>query len=364
MDLDITTYSIEQLLSLFKLSSTTINKDSLESSYHKYVKEISQSSSSIFSERDKENVINFCKEARDVLLASIQPSVELIHKNHEKHRYQYINIDTKFRSNYYLTTSSNFIIDLPITIKNVLELGVEAFERPPEQSYYNISSTLGNNCFGIQSQLDNASVTIVVPDGIYTVTTLLEFINFILQSQTNSLNQLICSVPGTYLSDKFAKVMFVVKQPNILFNFTLDFQVNASGAFDFSPIQIKLGWIMGFRNITYSGNSAYVSDAFSDLTQPKYVFLAIDDFNNGGFVSTQMIFTQSISSQNIVARISSTNSSINNSALISLPRLYTHNGTNIQRIRVTLMDEFGRILQTDNMDYSFILKLKLAYIEN
>jgi hypothetical protein len=357
MDLNIADYTREQLLDLFKLSDVTLTEDILESSYNKYVREI-RYSSSVFTEKDKNDVINFCKEARDILMTSLKPEKQLIHKNISTHRYQYINIDTRFRNNYYLTTSSNFLVDLPINLKNVLEIGVEAFE--PPNSYYMISSSLYNNCFSIQSKdTDLATITIIIPDGNYIVSSLIDYINDTLTAQVNSLNKIILSV-----DDGTGQFIFAIKSPNALFNFNVIFQVNSLGMLDSSPIQLKLGWLMGFRNGTYANNSAYVAEAISDLSGPKYIFLAIDDFNSGGFSSTQVIYTQSISSQNIIARISTTNSSINNSNLISLPRLYTHNGATIRKFQVSLIDEYGRIVQTNNMDFSFILKLKLSYIEN
>jgi len=350
MDLNVNKYTVQQLLEKFKLTQYTITEENLESSYKQRIEKVI---SAPFAQREKDQTIDFYREAKEVLRSIIPQKLREI-------REQFINIDTRFRSNYYSTSSSSFLIDLPILLKNVIEIGIETFESPINGSYYAIASSLGNNCFGIVSLTDNASLTIVVPNGNYTVNTLLSYINFILQEQTTSLKNLVVSTAGSD-TDGTGQIIFATINPNSPILFNLDFQINSLGAFDGLPIQLKLGWMMGFRNPSYTGNSAYAAEAIPDISPPKYVFLSIDDFNVGGYASTQVIYTQSISTQNIIARVASTNSSIFNAQLVTLPRKYIHDGATISKLHISLIDEFGRIVQTNNIDYSFVIKLKIKY---
>ena len=58
---------------------------------------------------------------------------------------QYLNIDTRFRDNYYSTSSTNFHLDLPIKFSDITTMQLTAFEIP--NSYYYISDKLGNQLF-------------------------------------------------------------------------------------------------------------------------------------------------------------------------------------------------------------------------
>lgn len=61
---------------------------------------------------------------------------------------QNLNIDTKFRDNYYTSSASNFHFDLPIRFTKIVSMELTAFEFP--KSYYSISKQLGNNFFAIE----------------------------------------------------------------------------------------------------------------------------------------------------------------------------------------------------------------------
>ena len=150
------------------------------------------------------------------------------------------------------------------------------------------------------------------------------------------------------------------------FYFSLDFQADRYGNYDSStPLPLKLGWILGFRNGVYENNSNYVSEAVVDLYPIKYVYLVIDDYNNNvnnGFYSA---FNSSILNKNIIARISLQSSefyilSQNNLKLISHPRQY-YGPVTLQNMTIQLLDPFGRIIDLNNNDYSFCLTLQTIY---
>ncbi len=52
-------------------------------------------------------------------------------------------LDSRFRENYYTTLSTNYTLNLPTTIKNVVSMELSALEFPT--SYFQISKSLGNN---------------------------------------------------------------------------------------------------------------------------------------------------------------------------------------------------------------------------
>ena len=93
------------------------------------------------------------------------------------------------------------------------------------------------------------------------------------------------------------------------------------------------------------------------------------DFNNSvldGFYGT---FNSSIINKNILARISLQGNAFGNSfnilskdnfSLITTPRQY-FGPVDIQKLQIQLLDEYGRILNLNNMDYSFCLTFQTIY---
>ena len=61
---------------------------------------------------------------------------------------QNINIDTRFRENYYTSNASNFHVNLPIRLTQVVSLQLSAMEMPT--TFYVISKVFGNNFFVLE----------------------------------------------------------------------------------------------------------------------------------------------------------------------------------------------------------------------
>ena len=284
---------------------------------------------------------------------------------------QNINIDTRFRENYYTTQSTNFHLDLPIRLTQVVSLQLSALEMPT--SFYAVSGVFGNNFFVLQIDgLDPLIVT--VPDGNYSYLSLQTYINQFLSTQTvlayNTIQFLsdinTPSGSGSGGSGKMVVAYETQIPPVVLPNFSINFQTDKYGNEDRqTPLPLKLGWLMGFREGYYENNVAYVSEGVIDLTGPKYIYLVIDDFNksvNDGFYGA---FTSSILNKNILARISLQGSVFStftqsNLLLITTSRQY-FGPVDIQKIQVQLLDEYGRILNLNNMDYSFCLTFQTLY---
>jgi hypothetical protein len=272
-----------------------------------------------------------------------------------------LNIDTKFRENYYSCPSTNFNFTLPINMNDVIQMQLAAIELPT--SFYVISKQYGNNFFSISV---NGSTSVVnIPDGNYNQNTILDAINSKL----------------SLLGDPYDKVIFIVNLINntgsaqtlvgekiagSITSLELDFQADIYGQQDRStPLPLKFGWCLGFRNGIYVNNLNYVSEGIIDTTGPRYLFLVVDDHNNNvnnGFYSA---FNSSILNKNIIARISLQSNIFNvleqnNLSVITTPREY-FGPVNIQTMNIQLLDEYGRIVDLNNMDFSFCLNLTSVY---
>jgi hypothetical protein len=290
--------------------------------------------------------------------------------------HQNLNIDTRFRDNYYGSSSSNFHVNMPLVLSNILNMQLVAIELPT--TFYTISKQLGNNFFTLS--IDDAvtsttvSAIIIVPDGNYTNDGIVNVLNtLVLNISTQpglSLFQYILF--GINLTNgNGTNQMFVgldsTTPPNTITSFTLNFQADLAGNEDHNtPLPLKLGWILGFRNGIYENNINYVSEGAVDLIGPRYLYLVVDDYNNNVNNSFYSAFNSSILNKNILARITlqrNSNNQLytqNNFNLVTLPRQYFGPVT-IQKLQIQLLDEYGRILFLNNMDYSFSLKFDKVY---
>ena len=278
-----------------------------------------------------------------------------------------ITIDSRFRDNYYNSASSNFNVQLPMIVENVLTMSLSSIEMPT--SYYVISNQYNNNYFSIT--VNGESKVIIVPSGNYTTASLTLYINTELINFAGNFQYIVFAVNLTTAFGGSGQ-MFVGINPSIPSNVVitqleLNFQADRNGNDDRNtPLPLKFGWIMGFRNGIYTGNLNYVSEAIMDISGPRYFYLVVEDFNNNnnnGLFYTA--FNSSILNKSILGRFP-LNTSLyslllqNNLNVVVLKREYFGPVT-IHNLKIQLLDEFGRIVDLNYMDFSFSILLNIGY---
>ena len=279
-----------------------------------------------------------------------------------------LNIDSRFRENYYVSQSSNFHVNLPMKINSVVNMKLSAVEFPPT-AFFSINKTIENNFFWLRAGSTSASdleeTAVILPDGNYTPSDAVGIINSFLQTFTAStyLQYIFFSVnQNDSNTSGSGQLVVAVKEDypfGTPFTFDIDLQSSIDGQKDFStPLPLKLGWKLGFRNGTYSGNSAYVTEGVLNLSGASYIYLSIDDYNNysNTFFSA---FNESLLNKNILARIAVQSSrgnaiTFSNIGIVSTAREY-YGPVDIEKMHVQMLDEYGRIINLNNMDFSFCL---------
>jgi hypothetical protein len=292
-----------------------------------------------------------------------------------------LNIDTRFRDNLYSTHSSDITFQLPTKFNKVVSMQLSALELPV--SFYSISSFYGNNFMFMSVAYTDTSGSIlisdkmvVVPDGNYNSGDLLDKINKILApvNTDGSLvnpNDIFSYVKLTLdITASGSGTGKVTIQPdgeraNRITNILIDFTRDINGVVDNVEVSTKLGWNLGFIRRRYNSAVTYTADAIIDPASLRYIYLAVDDFCNSSHNHFVNVFNESIMNPNILARISIKGSYFsllmeNDYNIVTEPRTY-FGPVDIQRLRIRLFDDRGRLLNMNNANYSFCLDFKMLY---
>jgi hypothetical protein len=396
-----------------------------------------------------------------------------------------LTIDTRFRDNFYKTSSSDFNFNMPLKLNKVVSMQLSSFEIPV--SFYGISSSYGNNFLYISVLINyslfssnyiingvsvNKSSTIIfgniilgkpmnydvnkvnvcgdaiilksipesneymkiipggtfvemtkiikIPDGNYNSDYLVYIINNLIAPKnpkypsttnttpflnTNSIFnyiQLILDINtgGNNLSSGSGsgKVSIINTLPSYVLptsntinygyaihSMSLDFTKDINGNTNNLPVSSKIGWNLGYTQEKYTSSTnlsivhdinnipnislvdsiVMVADTIIEPATIRYIYLAIDDYNNSVNDLFLTAYNNSLMSPNVLARISIKGSYFsllmeNDLTVVTEPRVY-FGPVDIQKLKVQLYDDFGRILDMNNANYSFCITFKMLH---
>jgi len=285
-----------------------------------------------------------------------------------------LNVNTRFRNNYSSTSSTNFLFSLPFTLKNVVSLKLLSNEFPT--AVYTFSDKLCSNSFKIITyDVDGLNViipaTIVtneinIPNGTYTPSDLVDYLNN-MEFIISPLDQIVAAYNTNTGKFNFSRTLVAPST----FYFDLDFSCidknpcsyTTHGEID--PTQLTAGWLMGFRKSKYKWENkipsppTYTGEGLYDFQGTRYFLLVVNDFQNNHGTSIISPFQEDmLSDNNILAKIST--DCCKDSCCQHIKRIY-FGPVNLTKLEIKLMDEYGRILDMNNMDYSLSFELEILY---
>ena len=416
MNLNIHNYSVMELKELFNIPET-YNEIDVEMSTEKLKERINSRTN--VDIQIKNDTLQFLEQAKAVLKEpkNMLSSGNIVVKNPEKinRKEQYlfhhaenmfpkkvndpaktrpalnINIDTRFRPNYYITEATNFTLNLPYKLRGVTSISLSNAGME-DAMFYNVTKEMGNNFFWIHAYGPNYNpdisnnlqpsqyeeTCVFVNDGAYSTDNIISLINQFLQNLTSSnyLQYLFLTGNSPFSGGTGQQVIFGISSnyytrnnlgpssemiqntPN--FTFSLDFQANRQGDPDlYTPLPSKMGWALGFRNGLYVNNSTYLSEASCTMTGPRYFYVCMDDGQVNYQNSWMNAFTNSMVAGNLLARISvpSTRSSVSNvQSFMRVSGSRSYSGpVDLERLGFQIRDEFGRLLPGYNCDINLTL---------
>ena len=110
---------------------------------------------------------------------------------------------------------------------------------------------------------------------------------------------------------------------------------------------------------------AAVSEGVPFMSGPRYGYISIDDHQTNSKSEFQVVYADSVRDDNIIARINLAPQSIHTLSLRDarmanlLNRTRTYQGpVDIQKLTIKLYDEYGRIIDLNNTDWSFTLEFE------
>lgn len=259
---------------------------------------------------------------------------------------------------------SNYNFTIPDKLTGVRSMSIKSVEIP--MTYYNICAASGNNFFNVtvynsNGSLNTQNITVTVPDGVYDTTNIAAAINTAISGA--GITNLTYSLNTSFVS-KFA---FTSSSSAVYYH--ISFYLDKSGDFSKYGFKSKLGWCLGFRNLTYTvANTTGVrSEGVIQLNQ-KYMYLAIDDYSNSNPVSFLSSMPKYFINKNIIAKILLdrnaylTNTilcaSKYNGLLFSDTRVFDGEKHNIQKLNIKLLDENGNCVNLNGNDFSFTMCLE------
>jgi hypothetical protein len=391
MDLNIENYSIEEIFNILNINSASLQNDDLSHDflYSKLQSKINKLRSITINEtseisENKAQLVDFfyqCFIKVNKLLEEKQKNTLIVqddhniikHNENKKEEYyqvnvksglinpltiktfkKIINIDTRFRDNYESSSSTDFIINLPDTLKKVLSIQVVNYQLP--YTIYSISKKIGSNSFYVNTSL------IEIMDGGYNELLLIQEINKNLPSDI--------SLSYNPISAKFSFTSVNVFSLN--FDYIENSTMHYNLATNVDKNQLTLGWIMGFRNnriikngkqisIKYEGSNSYESEyCYDGGVSNKYYLLSVNDYqnnHNNAFVSAFKY--QTLTDNNILCKM--TNSKEDGMKTILYSKRIYFGPTNINKLHIKIYDEYGRILDVNNGDLSIELECEILY---
>lgn len=330
---------------------------------------------------------------------------------------QLININSRFRNNYTTTPATNYGFTFSTPVKKVVAMKVVEVLLP--KIVYTVSSKLGSNNFKLSFDANDISNVITIPDGSYAPEDMVRQMNFSLyQTDFSNIYLKYNKVSGVMTFASKPALLGGTPPP-----FSLDFTYNNLSCYctPFSNTgsnlykdQLSLGWLLGFRqnytfgtpmattmsqtmvkinnrrptltqvkkncaqylepqgtycpqlvyapdiSYVYTNDNKYVAESLYDSHGSRYFLLSVNDYHNNHNISVVSPLQQeTLGDGNIIAKISS---DCCNCGTTAEPIERTYFGPiDISKLHIILYDEFGRVVDLNNGDYSLTLELEVLY---
>jgi hypothetical protein len=313
--------------------------------------------------------------------------------------------NTIARNDFYSTSESNSTYDLPVKWKNVISISLSAATIPNVMYAYNFDE--GTDQIYIEEDTTGISGIVTIPAGNYSPfefsigsisilpepsfsDTLTKAINNQLGTYTGTVGRFTVTIDlsnrKTTISNSthtFTMITIgkdIYNNPNTVNNSSnclnpfnsridIDYGVNPPKKENL-PIQVytcTMGYLMGYRDIEYSGSNSYTSESIFTSTYSNYLYFCLDDYTGSQTITNTygMLEEAGIIKNNILGVIPINSNTFtttfdNNSNFIYKKREY-FGPVDISRISIKLLNQKGNLVNLHNTNFNFTLQVKTIY---
>jgi hypothetical protein len=291
--------------------------------------------------------------------------------------------NTRFRDNYFGSSSSNCSFTLPNKIKNVIAISLSGIQIPNVSNTF--SSVNETNQIYIYEETTGLNAIVSIPSGNYTITTFAP----VLEKAINL--QVIGSYPNRFtvtINDNLNTLNIINSTNTFRINILkktssldaifdcveFDYSQSLNSNYDNSDVKKKIkpsdyfttmGYLMGFRQIDYIGSKSYTCEAPFDDTLQDYYYFELNDYNDYQNESTYGVLPTYILSKNIIAVLPIITPKYistfdNNSNDIYKTRNY-NSPVDISKISIKLLNADGVLVDLHSIDFAFILQVTTVF---
>jgi hypothetical protein len=366
LDLDIRNYSINDLISFFKLQSTYTSKELITNEKTMTIAILNSKD----IDENKYNLLNFIRKGKDILMDNLHPETvenkkdkpvikqdvpekspsgpekannvgKIInpYSNHPSLQQQSIPynsvngygyntfvvnyvFNTVFRDDFFNTQSTNCTFTLPMKLKNVINLSLSGIQFP--NVMFTFSAVKGTNQIYIKAypgDKPDSEGLVVIPDGNYSVATFPKIFEDNLNEQIFGLtnptgDKFIVKIdPDTlYLTISMGEGTFDMYLITNKYGVYYECETNFSTNFKIGDVDPKqqitpetftntLGYQIGYRKMVYRGSNQYTTESHFDPTYSDYIYFTLNDFVGSQSSNVYGILPNSLLDKNILAVI-------------------------------------------------------------
>jgi hypothetical protein len=405
MDTDIRNYNYDEILDVLQINDESLTKELLKEKISESIEKLSDSSS--LSSRQKNEYIhffnscfhevcrynNFIYEITEPVqyigaLPRREPNVVTINTNRTKYTQGEVNpIQRETIKNTMILghtegmtgSPTDFSVTLKEQLSNVVSMKVAGIEFA--NFFYNISTYLNNNKFIIITYLRNTltgeredkySKEIILNDGFYNIASFINSVEaqLLADPKTNMINFVYDVLKGKlYFDFREAGSTDPIPTPppeKYEWEFDLNFYSAAANK------QQTIGNYMGYKktyysfeedynlNVTPTSEVGFITEMCADFSGSKFFLLEITDYNNNA--PSVLLLNNYAKSSDLIAKIPNKLPMSNMIFEDSSDRIFKtrkyFGPVKIQKLRIRLLDQFGKVVDNNCCDFSVTLEFE------
>jgi len=252
-----------------------------------------------------------------------------------------INIDSRFRSNPTMSSTSNFYYRLQSPVKNILRIRVTSVEFP--NSYLFFTKKRSNVTIRvIYNQTAPKVFIITIPDGNYTAFEMVDAINAILSAGLPWLSLAFDQFAGTFI-----------------FTGNEYFAIDTTYESICRPFDYGLGYYLGFSRKSHKAGGSgtvwtVVSDQCASFAGDNYVFLKVNDFDCVSQQTGDQTFT---ALAKILLREPKNYMAFDDYGSQHAKEVVFPNPLDLTRFHIQVLDAYGDVMDLCSSQISFSLEV-------